>query len=266
MMNELLNILHGISDFVIVIVIFVTLVFIAKYISKKFKETTLFKSSRFFNLKEYLPEEEVGDINQIFYLSMIFLMVMTILYVLIPWPLNSWNMFFLDIILSVYLALQVEWTSFKNKVILFLLIPFSAIAWFFSPLSWVFYLDIVHALVFIYFIKIYFQKFLKYTEENGLGITIILLFLIIFVSFFVTMIVEKVSPFDSIVMVSNAFTSNGYAILGKTGIGKLNSVFLVWAGFFLSIVGSSTLTVAIVIKYINGKFDRLEDLAKKDRK
>ena len=96
-MIELLDILQGISEFVIIIVIFVTLVFIAKYISKKFKETTLFKSSRFFNLKEYLPEEEVGNINQIFYLSMIFLMVMNILYVLIPWPLNSWNMFFIFI-------------------------------------------------------------------------------------------------------------------------------------------------------------------------
>ena len=77
---------------------------------------------------------------------------------------------------------------------------------------------------------------------------------------------EHVSPLDSIVMVSNAFTSNGYAILGKTGAGKLNSLFLIWAGFILSGVGTATLTVAIVMNQVNEKFDRLEDLARKNKK
>ena len=93
-----------------------------------------------------------------------------------------------------------------------------------------------------------------------------LLFLIVFVSFFITIVVEGVSPIDSIAMVSNAFTSNGYAILGSTGFGKLNAIFLVWSGFILSGVGTATLTVAIVMSHVNDKFDHLEDLVKKNKK
>ncbi|WP_296803923.1 hypothetical protein [uncultured Methanobrevibacter sp.] len=107
---------------------------------------------------------------------------------------------------------------------------------------------------------------MEYTETNSLGITIILLFSIIFVSFIITMLVEEVSPINSMVMVSNAFTSNGYSILGSSGWGKFNSLILVWSGFFLSGVGTATLTVTIVMKHVNNEFDRLEDLAKKNKK
>ena len=80
------------------------------------------------------------------------------------------------------------------------------------------------------------------------------------------MFVEKVTPLNSIVMVSNAFTSNGYAILGNSGWGKINSLILVWAGFILSGVGTATLTVAIVMRHVNSEFDRLEKLVKKNKK
>ena len=80
------------------------------------------------------------------------------------------------------------------------------------------------------------------------------------------MIVEKVSPLNSLVMVSNAFTSNGYAVLGSSGWGKINSLFLVWSGFFLSGIATATLTVAIVMKHVNNEFDNLESLVKKNKK
>ena len=38
----------------------------------------------------------------------------------------------------------------------------------------------IHVIVYVYFILVYFTKFRKYTETNGLGITIILLFAIVF--------------------------------------------------------------------------------------
>ena len=79
------------------------------------------------------------------------------------------------------------------------------------------------------------------------------------------MVVEQVSPLNSLVMVSNAFTSNGYSILGASGWGKINSLFLVWSGFFLSGVGTATLTVAIVMKHVDKEFDRLEKLVKKNK-
>ena len=67
-------------------------------------------------------------------------------------------------------------------------------------------------------------------------------------------------------MTSNAFTSNGYAVLGNSSVGKLNSLILVWSGFILSGVATATLTVAIVMKRVNNDFDRLEELVKKNKK
>ena len=107
--------------------------------------------------------------------------------------------------------------------------------------------------------KVYFDKFVEYTDTNSLGITIMLLFSIVFVSFFITMIVEGVNPLDSLVMVSNAFTSNGYAILGSTSPGVLTSTFLVWSGYIISGVGTATLAAAIVHRNSKKKFQKLED-------
>ena len=67
-------------------------------------------------------------------------------------------------------------------------------------------------------------------------------------------------------MVSNAFTSNGYTVLGSTGLGKANSILLVWSGFILSCVGTATLTVSIIVSHIDDKFDRLEKLVKNKKK
>ena len=75
-----------------------------------------------------------------------------------------------------------------------------------------------------------------------------LLFLIVFVSFIFTMVIENKDPLDSLVMVSNAFTSNGYAILGDTPGGKINSVILVWSGYIISGVATATLAVAIILR------------------
>ena len=56
---------------------------------------------------------------------------------------------------------------------------------------------------------------MEHTENNGLGITLLLLFAIILVSFLFTMLAEDVSPMDSLTMVSNAFTSNSFDASGK---------------------------------------------------
>ena len=59
-------------------------------------------------------------------------------------------------------------------------------------------------------------------------------------------------------MVSNAFTSNGYAVLGNSIPGKINSLFLVWGGYIISGVATSTLTAAILIKHFNRRVEKLE--------
>ena len=127
-------------------------------------------------------------------------------------------------------------------------------------------LDLIHLPVFIYFIKLYYDKFREYTNSNSLGITIILLFTIVFISFFITQFTEGVTPLDSLVMVSNAFTSNGYAILGSSTVGKINAVFLVWGGYILSGVGTATLASAILIRYFNSRFEKLEKMIEENNK
>ena len=71
---------------------------------------------------------------------------------------------------------------------------------------------------------------------------------------------------SSMIMSSNAFTSNGYAVLGNSVPGKLDSLVLAWGGFILSGVGTATLAVGIVMRKTDEKFDKLEELIKKNKK
>ena len=112
----------------------------------------------------------------------------------------------------------------------------------------------------MYMVLYFYRCFKRYTKSNGLSYSILMLFGIIFLSFIWTAFVEKVSLLDSLIMVSNAFTSNGYAILGTTIAGKINGLFLVWAGCVLSVVGTATLTLALISRYYNKKFDELKEM------
>lgn len=267
MMSDIGFISISAIQFAVAFAVFAVLYFLVKFAKNRYKNSPRIKSSRFLNPLEYLPEEELSTIRQVFYLIMIFLLVIFILYSFIYWNMDVFYFIILDVIVSVYLAVNLEIGSFKSKLLLFFLIPFGSITTLLFGVSFVGLLDIFHLLAYLYYIWFYYRKFVEFTENNGLGITIIFLFLIIFVSFFITMIVEGVSPLDSINIVSNAFTSNGYTVLGDSGAGKLNAVFLVWSGFLLSGVGTATLTVAIVMRRVNGKFDDIEEkLARKNKK
>ena len=59
-------------------------------------------------------------------------------------------------------------------------------------------------------------------------------------------------------MVSNAFTSNGYAILGETTGGKINSIFLVWSGYVLSGAATATLTAGILVRRFKGRLEEYD--------
>jgi hypothetical protein len=167
--------------------------------------------------------------------------------------------------LSLHFATHAPRDSLKNKIVLFGLLPLGSLSALILQ-SYYVGLDLFHLMALTYYIKVYYDKFVEYTETNSIGITIMLLFLIVFVSFFITIVVEDVSPLDSLNMVSNAFTSNGYTVLGKTGLGKADAIFLVWSGFLLSCVGTATLSVSIIIKHIDKKFDDLEEHARRNKK
>ena len=245
--------------------IFAALAYIAKYIVNKGKLMARFKKSRLSNPQEYFPSEEVFLLKQVFYLIVILVIIMICLYLTFDWNEGFYFAYLLDIIVSIYLALKMDKNSLKDKVLLFLLIPFGSITGILFGDSIVVLLDLTHIIGYLYFIKVYFRKFVDYTENNGLGITIILLFAIILVSFLFTILVENVSPMDSITMVSNAFTSNSFDASGKNIIGKINSLVLAWSGFILSGVGTATLAVSIVNGYVNRQFAEMKDLVKKKK-
>ena len=67
---------------------------------------------------------------------------------------------------------------------------------------------------------------------------------------------------DSATMVSNAFTRNSFDATGKIMIGKINSLVLAWGGFILSIVGTATLAVSIVMSYVSRQFEDMKDFVK----
>lgn len=245
--------------------IFAALAYIAKYIVTKGRLMARFKKSKLSNPQEYFPSEEVFLLKQVFYLIVILVIIMICLYLTFDWDEGFYFAYLLDIVVSLYLALKMDKDSPKDKVLLFLLIPFGSITGILFGDSIVGLLDLTHIIGYLYFIKVYFRKFVEYTENNGLGITIILLFSIILISFLFTIVVENVSPMDSITMVSNAFTSNSFDASGKNIIGKINSLILAWSGFILSGVGTATLAVSIVNEYVNRQFAEIKDLVKKKK-
>ncbi|MBR3139256.1 MAG: hypothetical protein IKF11_00100, partial [Methanobrevibacter sp.] len=253
--------------------IFSALFVAGKLIYKKLNKT----GSRILNPLEYFPEEEIQTLKQVFYLVMMLVFFVLILYLIISHGHDLVGIALVQVIVSLYVALTLDYSSLKNKILFFMIIPYETIVFLVfneSLLIWPVY--VMHILVYVYLIKLHFDKFRRYTKTNSLGITIILLFAIIFSSFIVTCIAESVDPLSSLVMVSNAFTSNGYTILGNTSVGKLTSLVLVWGGYTISGVGTATLTAAILTrqnhkreeelkKHFNKRMDEMESLIKNNK-
>lgn len=265
-MNIILEILVLVIELLVFIGIFAVMLKVVKFVYGKITSNPRIMSHEFLNPKNYLPEEEISTLNQVFYLVMIVCFIVNVLYSFVALNDSVDNLVLFDIVLSIIVAMGIDWKGRKNKLLLLLLVPVGALNFITFSNVWILIFEILHQAVFIYFIKVYFDKFMKYTQTNSLGITIMLLFSIVFISFLITMPVENVSPLNSLVMVSNAFTSNGYAILGQSSFGKLNSIVLVWSGFILSGVGTATLTVAIIKRHLNSRFDDLEEKIKKNGK
>ena len=262
-----------IYELIISVLIFSALFVTGKLIYKKLNKN----GSRILNPLEYFPEEEIQTLSQFFYLVMMLVFFVLILYIIVSHGNDLVGIALVQVIVSLYVALTLDYSSLKNKILFFMIIPYETIVFLVfneSLLIWPVY--VMHILVYVYLIKLYFDKFRRYTETNSLGITIILLFAIIFSSFIVTCIAKSVDPLSSLVMVSNAFTSNGYAILGSTSIGKLTAIVLVWGGYTISGVGTATLTAAILTrqnhkreeelkKHFNKRMDEMESLIKNNK-
>ena len=261
-----MEVLKIVFELLIPILIFGVLFAVGKFIYQKISNS----KSRVLNPSEYFPQQELETLRQVFYLIMMMIFFVFILYIMMVQAKEILPIAVLQIVLSLYVALTLDYSKWYNKILFFLLVPYESLVMIvtgdYLSLGPIY---IIHILVYAYFIKVYFTKFWKYTETNGLGITIVLLFTIVFASFIITLFAEGVEPLNSAVMVSNAFTSNGYAILGQSGIGKLTSIVLVWSGYIISGVGTATLTAAILLKHnqkrekeLNERLDELESLIK----
>ena len=249
-----------ILELFIEIAVFLVLMVVFKFLFNKIRNN----SNRTLNPTEYFPEEEVHSLRQVFFLIMMASCFINVLYSFIYITDDLLYFVIFDIILSLYIGISLDKSSRKNRILLILLIPYGSLTYILFNSSLVGLLDLIHIPVFIYFIKVYYDKFIEYTESNGLGIAIILLFIIVFISFLLTQIDEHVNPLDALVMVSNAFTSNGNAVLGSSALGKINALFLVWSGYLISSVGTATLTAAVLTRHFNKKFDKLEEMIKKN--
>ena len=238
---------------IIEILVFLILMVVLTFGLKKLES----KNYKILNPNEYFPQEELHSLRQVFILVMMGLFFINVLYTFV-FTTDVFSLCIFDIILSLYVAVRLDKSTWKNRVLVLLLIPYGSLTYIIFATSLVGYLDLIHIPVFIYFIIVYYEKFREYTKTNGLGIAIILLFAIIFISFFLTQLSEGVNPLDSLVMVSNAFTSNGYTVLGHSITGKINSIVLVWGGYLLSGVGTATLTAGILINRFNKKIEGMD--------
>lgn len=243
-------------ELLLVIIIFLILTILGKVIYNVLKN----KYISSININELLPEDEVHTLRQVFYLIMMALCIVNIFYALTAGEQELYYFGIFDIALSLYFAITLDMSSNKNKFIWLILIPYGSLAQSIFGLSLVLIADIIHILVFLYFGKLNFDKFMEYTNSNGLGITIILLFIIIFGGFFIAQYSEGVNALDSLVMVSNEFTGNGYSVFGNSIAGKLNSLLLVWGGYVLSGVGAATLTGVLLTKHFKREFAELKKL------
>ena len=260
------SVLVPVFQFLVTLGIFAAVVGVGKFIVNNDRLRSSFENSRFFKLKEYFPVEKISYLKQLFYLVMILIFLFIILYLIFGWEDGLNFIFVLDIILSAYLAINAGTDSFKDKFVLFLLIPFASISALLFEDSLINLFVLFHIFGYLYYIQVYYRKFFQFTKSNALGITVILLFSIILVSFLFTILAEDVSPLDSITMVSNAFTSNSFDASGNSTVGKLNSLVLAWGGFLLSGVGTATLAVSMVLEYVDREFDDMENLIKNKKK
>lgn len=248
----------SLAAIILEIIIFLILVVIGRAIYKRIPKI----ENRILNPKEYLPEDEIHTLKQVYYLILMAACFICILYTLISQGTNYYYIAVLDIIISLWIAITSKKDTWFRKLATVLIIPFGSMTFILLGYSIIGLMDIIHIPIMIYFIKYYYGLFKEYTEANSLGITILLLFSIVFISAINTTFVESKNPLDALVMVSNAFTSNGYTVLGDSVAGKLNSIILVWAGFIISGVGTATLTFALSQRYYSKKFEDLEESIK----
>ena len=144
----------GILKLVLEIIVFLLLMVIINYVSKKMDG----KSYKILNPREYFPDEEIHSLRQFGFLIIMGLCFINILYSLISIGTDVFHLAIFDIVLSLYIAIKLDKTSLKNKILLLLLIPYGSLTFLIFGNSLIGLLDFIHVPVFIYIIKLYYDK------------------------------------------------------------------------------------------------------------
>ena len=167
--------------------------------------------------------------------------------------------YIIDIIVAVTaVAIFYDGTT-RSRIIYIFLMPLASISSLVFGGSLLEYWNFIRIPILLYVVIKLYHRFIEYTEENRLEKLILILISIVFTFLVVTIILENQNPINSLGMVSNAFTSNGYIVTGKTTGGVLSGTFLVWSGYIISSVGTATLAAAIVHRNSKRKFEKLEE-------
>ena len=213
---------------------------------------------------DFLPEEELLSLKQVYYLLLILFIYLCIInffydrYFGVSGQLHLINTIN-DIIISIFIVVAFYENTTKSRILAIFLMPLAAISTLVFGGTLIGFWDFLRIPALLYMVVVLYHKFLEFTEENRLEKLILILVSIIFTCLVMTIFFESQNPINSLAMVSNAFTSNGYAILGSTSPGVLTSTFLVWSGYIISGVGTATLAAAIVHRNSKKKFQKLED-------
>ena len=238
--------------------------------------------------EHYLPEEEIKNQKQFFYLVIILICFILLFYLLachgflniflslFGIELNFANVFYsydinyfffdiTDILFALFLSRNLDLKNNRKGIVLFLLlVPYGSLDTFlyiFSNITTlVVLLDVFHMIAYICFIRIYYKKFMDNSRNQTFGRTILIFFILLVLTVIVTIITENVDMLDAANMVTNAFVSNGFDVMGTSILGKLNEMAIVWGGYILSGLATASLTAAIIIRHFNNKFEEYDDM------
>lgn len=284
--------LNTIIGVIVIFLIFLIMHFIAKSLLNPLKNRL--KSN--VNLEHYLPKEELKNLRQVVYLMIILACMLLLVYslelggffsiieltifnkdfsILPSFYGNNFNLPFtiFNIILSLYLSLNLHLKNNRKDQLIFIsIVPFISICSLMHLLlqmvsielylidsSIFLFFDIIHSLGYLYFMHIYYKKFMKYTKNNALGKTIIIFLALIVVTTLITVMTEGVNMLDAADMVTNAYVSNGYDVLGTTTIGKISEMAVSWEGYIISGVATATLTAAILTRHYDSELEKMEE-------
>ena len=99
------------------VLVFGALFVAGKLIYKKLNEN----KSRFLNPLEYFPEEEIQTLKQVFYLVMMLVFFVLILYLIVSHGNDIVGIAFVQVIVSLYVVLTLDYSSWKNRILFFMM-------------------------------------------------------------------------------------------------------------------------------------------------